>query len=133
MQGVIEITLGGVKRTLRFNNFAHTELSKVIFDSGHLVSNPDELLERLHKMASDNVMLLMKALVYAGMIGNDYLTGFKASTTQEEVGKWLAEVNESELIGIWETFLTAMGTEVSKVYGEMQDHESDSNLAEKKN
>lgn len=131
MQGVVEIKLGGVTRTLRFNNFAHTELSKILYESGHLVSNPEELLDKLQDMASQNVMLLMKALVYAGTIGNDYVIGFKASTTQDEVGKWMAEVDEVELIGVWETFLNAMGTEVSKVYSEQE--QSESNSVEKKN
>ena len=116
MQGVFELEIGGAKRTLRFNNYAHTELSKTLFEAGHLVSSPDELLAKLEQLASINVMLLMKALIYAGIIGNDYLIGFKPSVTIQEVGEWMADADEGQLIGVWDTFLSAMGTDVSKAF-----------------
>ena len=112
MQGTIEVNIGGAKRTLRFNNYAHFELSKQLFQAGHFAVTPNDVLDKLHEIASDNVMLLMKALIYSGIIGNDYEVGFTKSVTIQEVGKWVADVNESELMGIWDTFLDAMGVNI---------------------
>ena len=131
MQGVIEINIGGAKRTLRFNNYSHFELSKQLFQAGHLSVTTNDVLDRLHEMASENVMLLMKALIYSGIIGNDYEVGFTKTVTIQEVGKWVAEVNESELVGIWDTFLDAMGVNIENP--EKKESQESDPESEKKN
>lgn len=128
VDGVIDIELGGAKRTLRFNNFAHVEIAKALFQNGSMTATPNELLNRLHEIANDNIMLLMKILVYGGIAGNDYLTGFKVSVTQQEVGEMLSKCDDSELIGVWEVFLEAMGMTLPKQEGE----EVEEGLEEKK-
>ncbi len=48
-------------------------------------------------------------LVYAGLIGNDYVVGFSESATSEEVGEWVADASPDVLAKVWESFLEASG------------------------
>lgn len=118
----ITILVGDVEKHLRFNNFAHVELSKALFENGHLVIGPEELIDKLSEMAKANVMLLAKALIYAGMIGYDYEVGFKATVTQEEVGKIVADINDVELEKVWNTFLSAMGFDIASLIADRYKH-----------
>ena len=113
MTGSYKLMIGEREINLRFNNFAHVELSKAIFKSGYLVTNPMELIDKLSEMSKNNIALLIKAMLYAGILGYDYETGFTPSVTQEEVGKLVGEVNEEDLLKIWDIFLEAMGVNLS--------------------
>ena len=103
------VNIGGVEKCLRFNNFATIEIAKLLFDGKIYTANPNEVLDKLEEIGNTNSLLLMKYLVYGGVLGHDYETGFKATVTQEEVGKWIANINENDLIGIWDHFLESFG------------------------
>lgn len=137
MTGSYKLMVGGREINLRFNNFAHVELSKAIFESGYLVTSPSELVDKLVEMSKSNIGLLVKAMLYSGILGYDYEVGFKASVTQEEVGKIVGEVGEKDLLKIWDIFLEAMGVDLSdlvsrSMHTETSESENEEDLVEKK-
>ena len=79
------------------------------------------------KLNEENHYLLVKTLVYAGIIGNDYVVGFKKSATSEEVGEWIAELSAEDIYSVWNTFWSSMGVDLPAI----QELEKDS-VAEKK-
>jgi hypothetical protein len=135
MNHIIYINLGGVERCLRFNNFAIIEISKMVFESGYLSANPNDFLDKLQEIADMNTFLLMKILIYGGIVGNDYIVGFKPSITSDEVGELVANVDEKELVGIWDTFVKSMGIDIFQdpSLSSLPENEESVLKAEKKN
>ena len=109
MDKAFKVNIGGELRSLKFNNFAQLEIAKILFKDDPMSSNPAEVVNKLYQIADKNIMLLMKVLVYAGIIGNDYEKGFDSDVTQEMVGEWISNANLANLVGVWETFLNWMG------------------------
>ncbi len=77
----IEITLGGEKRRLKFNQGALEVYRKKMF------SLPVEMLNTG----------VVYACIYAGLIGNSYVTGVDFVETYETVCDWVDEANKEEL------------------------------------
>ena len=105
MNGIVRVQLGGQERVLRFNNFANIEIAKVLFQSETAKPDLPKFLDALFALNSKNHFLLLKMLVYAGLIGNDYVVGFSESATSEEVGEWVADASPDVLAKVWESFL----------------------------
>ena len=78
MTGIMKLNIGGQERTLRFNNFSAIELSRIIYNGEQANFETEDLLDRIMKLNEKNHYLLVKTLVYAGIIGNDYVVGFNA-------------------------------------------------------
>ena len=104
MTGIIKLKIGGQERTLRFNNFSAIELAKIIYNGEQANFETEDLLDRIMKLNEENHYLLIKTLIYAGLIGNDYVVGFKKTATSEQVGDWIAELNGEEIYSVWNTF-----------------------------
>ena len=71
-------------------------------------------------MIKQNYMLFYKALIYSGIVGNDYSSNlFKPSATLEEVGEWVGQMNQQELtdffVKVWNTFFEEMGVNLEKI------------------
>ena len=128
MTGIMKLNIGGQERTLRFNNFSAIELAKIIYNGEQANFETEDLLSRIMKLNEENHYLLVKTLVYAGIIGNDYVVGFKKSATSEEVGEWVAELSAEDIYSVWNTFWSSMGVDLPAI----QELEKDS-VAEKKN
>ena len=128
MTGIMKLKIGGQERTLRFNNFSAIELAKIIYNGEQANFETEDLLSRIMKLNEENHYLLVKTLVYAGIIGNDYVVGFKKSATSEEVGEWVAELSAEDIYSVWNTFWSSMGVDLPTI----QELEKDS-VAEKKN
>jgi hypothetical protein len=79
------------------------------------------------KLNEKNHYLLIKTLIYAGIIGNDYVVGFHESVTQEQVGEWIADLESEQIYTVWTTFWSSMGIDLPAINA----IESDS-VAEKK-
>jgi hypothetical protein len=109
MNEPFKVNIGGELRSLKFNNFAQLEIAKILFKEDPMSSNPAEVVNKLYEISDKNIMLLMKVLVYAGIIGNDYEKGFDSDVSQEMVGEWISNANLANLVGVWETFLNWMG------------------------
>jgi len=100
-----EINLGGEARTINFNIYAATELGKIL----EVPPTPEALMKAILEINDRNSLLMFKALIYAGIIGHDYETSFKASATQAEVGGWLSNANGDELVDVFNKFAEALG------------------------
>lgn len=100
-----EIELGGQSRVINFNIYAATELGKILESE----PTPEALMKGILELNGRNSMLMFKALIYCGIVGNDYETAFKASVTQEEVGEMLSGANADELLGVFNKFADALG------------------------
>jgi hypothetical protein len=115
MTGIMTLNIGGKNRTLRFNNFSAIELAKIIYKGENANFETDDLLNRIMKLNEKNHFLLVKTLIYAGIIGNDYVVGFEESVTVEQVGEWIAEIGEEDIYSVWQTFWTSMGVDLPAV------------------
>ena len=115
MTGIMTLNIGGKNRTLRFNNFSAIELAKIIYKGEQANFETEDLLNRIMKLNEKNHFLLVKTLIYAGIIGNDYVVGFEESVTVEEVGAWIAEINDKDIYSVWQTFWTSMGVDLPAV------------------
>lgn len=100
-----EIELGGETRVINFNIYAATELGKIL----EVTPTPEVLMKAILDVNERSSLLMFKALIYAGIIGNDYETSFKASVSQQEVGKWLAGATGDELVDVFNKFADALG------------------------
>ena len=96
MTGIMKLNIGGQERTLRFNNFSAIELAKIIYNGEQANFETDDLLDRIMKLNEKNHYLLVKTLIYAGIIGNDYVVGFTESATVEQVGEWISELSDAK-------------------------------------
>ena len=123
MNGIVRVELGGEERTLRFNNFSDIELAKVLFDDETAKPNVHDFVGAILKLNAENHLLLVKMLVYSGLIGNDYVVGFKKTATPEEVGNWLSTAKADDIKKIWLTFMDAYGLTLKP---EKEDDESKS-------
>jgi hypothetical protein len=115
MTGIMTLNIGGKNRTLRFNNFSAIELAKIIYKGENANFETEDLLNRIMKLNEKNHFLLVKTLIYAGIIGNDYVVGFQESVTVEQVGEWIAEIGEEDIYSVWQTFWTSMGVDLPAV------------------
>lgn len=115
MTGIMTLNIGGKNRTLRFNNFSAIELAKIIYKGENANFETEDLLNRIMKLNEKNHFLLVKTLIYAGIIGNDYVVGFEESVTVEQVGEWIAEINDKDIYSVWQTFWTSMGVDLPAV------------------
>jgi hypothetical protein len=127
MTGIMKLNIGGQERTLRFNNFSAIELSRIIYNGEQANFETEDLLNRIMKLNEKNHYLLIKTLIYAGIIGNDYVVGFHESITQEQVGEWIADLESDQIYTVWTTFWSSMGIDLPAINA----IESDS-VAEKK-
>jgi hypothetical protein len=129
MTGIMTLNIGGKNRTLRFNNFSAIELAKIIYKGENANFETEDLLNRIMKLNEKNHFLLVKTLIYAGIIGNDYVVGFDESVTVEQVGEWIAEIGEEDIYSVWQTFWTSMGVDLPAV---KELESSEDSLEEKK-
>lgn len=132
MTGTYQIKIGDKEKTLRFNNYAHSELAKSLFTEGHYITSPTQLVERLLEISKENPALLMKCIVYAGLVGHDYEVGFAKTVTQQEVGVWIADINNTDLEQVWNVFMQAMGADLKEAVEEDEDKEEEEEVIEKK-
>jgi hypothetical protein len=115
MTGIMKLKIGGKERTLRFNNFSAIELAKIIYKGEQANFETDDLLDRIMKLNEKNHYLLVKTLIYAGIIGNDYVVGFTESATVEQVGEWISELSGEEIYSVWNTFWSSMGVDLPAI------------------
>jgi hypothetical protein len=115
MTGIMTLNIGGKNRTLRFNNFSAIELAKIIYKGENANFETEDLLNRIMKLNEKNHFLLVKTLIYAGIIGNDYVVGFEESVTVEQVGEWISEISEEDIYSVWQIFWTSMGVNLPAV------------------
>lgn len=114
MNGIIEITLKGEKVRLKFNNYAREELAKYFVPKDKIGLSQAELQEEIVNKWNDNKLLLMKNIVYAGIVGQAYIHDNTTPYTMDEIGEYIADAPYEEIFPIWETFLKSSEISVSK-------------------
>lgn len=120
MNGIHEIELNGKKERVRFNQYAKAELCKTFMPTGRVFLSQAELLEVIFQREKENSALLLKELVYAGIVGDSLVTGNASRLTIEEVGEYIGEASDNDLFNIWRCFLDAQGFNLSKEEAEAE-------------
>jgi len=103
----LEITLGGEKRQLWFNNFAVFELQKMFG------VQQGDVLKSVMERAEDNYLLLVSDLIKAGLKGYAYANDQGAPDTSK-LNTLIADGDLTELLQVWEVFFEHMGGNVEK-------------------
>ena len=132
MHGRIEVVLEGQKVQLWFNNYSKVELGKQILEGeGKFTPKPDELLivKKVNEMAQENYLLLLRAILYAGIIGYAYGTDTAPRYDRKKISEIIAEIDSTTVYAIWTTFLQAYGFDTFLDKGE---EENDDEEGEKK-
>lgn len=109
MNGIHHITIEGNKYGIRFNNFANTELFNFFKREDEYSITHKQLTERIIEKHKENESILLKIIVYAGIVGNSLLKHDAPELTKEQVAEYIAEANPDELIKIWKVFLDSQG------------------------
>ena len=107
MNGIIEITIQGKKERLKFNNYATTELESYLIPKDKIALGEDELSLVIAEKWEANKMLLMKNLVYSGLVGQYYLFQDTCPYTKEEVAEYVGNAPYDELMPIFQAFFKA--------------------------
>ena len=126
MNKPIEVTIAGETKYLSFNMFTKVELYRVLFDDPYANPEMNQLLDKINEVNESNHMLMVKAFVYAGIVGFDYATNkFKPSVTMAEVGELVANMSPVELsdffFSIWGAFREYMGMNIEQEEGEQEE------------
>lgn len=109
MNGIHHILLNGKKESLRFNNYARAELRKFFMKPNEVMLTETQLTNRIIKKFRENDVVLIKMIVYAGIVGDSLVSGFESRLTSTQVGEYIGEAAPDEIFAIWRAFLDAQG------------------------
>lgn len=129
---MLEITLNGKKERFQFNNYARNELRRFFAGDKDYLSE-GELMQAIIDKWKENEHLLLKMLVYAGILG-DSLAGkrYDSRLSEEEIGTYIGDAHPDELIAIWREFLDQQGFNLSRDDAEQEEEESTPESEKKK-
>lgn len=114
MNGIHEIELNGKKERVRFNQYAKSELCKVLMPEGRVFLSQSELLGIIMARQKDNPTLLLKHIVYAGIVGDSLIENDTPRLTKKQVGEFIGSASDDDLFQIWRCFLDAQGFNLSR-------------------
>lgn len=123
---ILEITLNGKKERLRFNNYARNELRRFFVPDDKPYLTEGELMKAIIDQWHENEHLLLKHLVYAGIVGDSLVYGSKSRVSLEEIGEYMGEAPPEEIIPIWKAFLDAQGFDLEQEEKEEETEEDES-------
>lgn len=110
MNGILSIELNGKTYRCRFNNFSNSVLEKYFMPEGKIALSGDELNAIIIKKWEENSVLLIRNLVYAGIVGDSLIENDEPALTKKEVGEFIANAHPDELFAIWQEFLDSTGS-----------------------
>ena len=125
MNGILEITLNGQRERLRFNNYARNELRRFFVPEDKPYLSEGELMKAIIDKWKENEHLLLKMLVYAGIVGDSLVSGYKSRLTEEEIGEYIGGANPEELLVIWKAFIDAQGFNLTPTEQGEEEEETD--------
>lgn len=114
MNGIHHITIEDKQYGIRFNNYARAELRKFFMKEGEVSLTETQLTERIIEKWKENDVLLLKIIVYAGIVGYSLVKHDSPLLTRDQVGEYIGDAAETELYTIWKTFLEAQGVGLNK-------------------
>jgi len=128
----LRINIGGKEIPVWFNNFSKVEIAKNLLKSnGNFPAKPQEieLILAIEKMSNESHLLLMREILWAGIIGhcngNDEINEF----SRKGISILIAEALNDDLISVWMAFLESIGMNLDKVGN---DETEASNIGDKK-
>lgn len=105
MNKVFKIKIKDKEFTLVFNMIFAEQLAKIL----KCEATPEELISKLLELNQKSSFLMFKAILYCGILGNDYLDGFEESISQKEVGVLISESNEKQLSEMFNVMSKELG------------------------
>lgn len=126
MHGRLRIKLNGLDVALWFNNFSRLEIAKNMLppkDGFKAKPQEIELIEAIEKMANENHLLLMREIIWSGVIGHAYGTDTTNEFTRLKISELIAESDQGALTEIWLVFLESIGMNLDKKEGEEEKKE----------
>ena len=99
----LEITLGGEKTQLWFNNYAVIELQNLFGVEQSAITQ--KVIER----AKENYLLLVVDLIKVGIKGYCLAKGEKTPDILKDINEHVATAEMTELINVWTVFNNIMG------------------------
>lgn len=128
MHGKSVVQLGGKPVQLWFNNFSKVEMAKWItpklpVDTKEETKEPkkgDEvlLIEAIDSLARENHLLLLKNIIYCGIVGQAYGTDKAIPMTREQIAEQVATADFEQLYDVWYDFMDAMGFNLPPLKGQ---------------
>lgn len=121
MNGRIQLKIGDETIQLWFNNFSKVELGKSLLTTvnGYPAKpNEIEFLQAIQKKATENHLVLLRDVVFAGVIGHAYGTDNLIQYTKPQIAEIIATANQDDLYEVWTTFMDAMGMNLDGIITE---------------
>ena len=121
MNGRIQLKIGDKTIQLWFNNFSKIELGKSLLTTvnGYPAKpNEIEFLKAIQKKATENHLVLLRDVVFAGVIGHAYGTDNLIQYTKPQIAEIIATAKEDDLYEVWTTFMDAMGMNLDGIITE---------------
>lgn len=118
MHGKLSIKITGKDIPLWFNNYSKIELGKAIIKSKNgYPAKPEEsvIIQAIDELANSNHILLMKEVIWSGILGHAYAVDETPLITRKELSADLAIMSNDQLYQIWVAFLESMGMNLDEI------------------
>ena len=112
MNGILEITFKGKKERLRLNNYAREVLRRYFAGDKPYLTN-GELMQAIIDKWKESEHLLLKKLVYAGIVGDSLVNNDTVRISEQEIGEYVGEAPPDELRAIWKEILAQQGFDLT--------------------
>ncbi len=106
MNKIFKLNIGGKVFKLTFNIIFAEQIAKVLKVKDPM---PENIMKGLISLNEKSSFLMYKAIIYCGILGNDYMNGYDESVTDEEVGKLIVECTPEQLKDIFDTLSDELG------------------------
>lgn len=117
MHGRSIIKLGETSIHFWFNNFAKIELAKLLLPKeGVFFPKPEEieLLDAIFERANENHLLLVRDIIWSGILGHCFVFPKDEHVSYEELSELIATSPTNDVEGAWVVFMEAMGMNLEK-------------------
>lgn len=117
MHGRLRIELSGLDVALWFNNFSRLEIAKNLLppkDGFDAKPQEVELIESIEKLANENHLVLMREIIWSGVVGYAYGTDTKNEFTRVKISELIATADQGNLAQVWSCFLESIGMNLDK-------------------
>lgn len=86
---------------------------------------PENIMRGVLELNSKSAFLMYKALIYCGMLGEDYENGYEESYSEKEVAQMIAGLNTAQLEEVFNTFSQELGFDFTAKAEKAEEETSD--------
>ena len=129
---MVEIEINGKQEQLRYNNYSDDVLKKFFMKEGELFLSPKEFMERIVERFKESETLLIKNLVYAGVVGASFIQSDTPKYSKAEIGEYIANAKPEEKNAVWQAFLEHSGINLSKEEEETEESQEEADPEDEK-